>query len=190
MTENASTMENDGISETLGTDVCAGLKNANGEELGDFRVPRLGAFTVFELEPRVVAQFQKVMAMQKKAGIERLTEEEIEKLPDEQKAAYLEKTSEAFANVVSAIYDRDGIQLMTDVLVHTFGGNAPQGVQWTDHVKTWIPKLEVMFDKSSMETVYGYIVTRDFTINDIMQGFSKRFTSMFGGGSKNALSQP
>ena len=74
---------------------------------------------------------------------------------------------------------------MVDVLVSAFGGPAPKGTLWKDHVEEWKVKLDNMFDKHSLETVYGFIVRRDFTLTDIMDTFASRFTSMFGGTPKD-----
>jgi len=173
-----ATMQDGGISETLGTDICTGLKNAKGEELGNFQVPRLGAFRVFELEPKIVAQFNKVQEVQRKSKSGTMPKEEWEKYvttPEGRREADI-----IFQQTVAAIYDADGLVLMEDVLVSTFFGRPASGVNWDAFVRECVPRLEEMFDKESVETVYGFIVKRDFTLNDIYSGFTKRFTSMFG----------
>jgi hypothetical protein len=148
-----------GVSETLGYDVINELKGPDGAELEPYHVPRLGAFAVLELEPRVVKQFQKVLTAQRSAP-------EVANSTDDKDPKVIAAKNAVLLDLMSILLDKEGIDLMIDVLQKTLGMDKPT--------------IERMFDKNSVEALYGFIVRRNFKLQDVLNSFNKRFASMFG----------
>jgi len=85
MTDN---LEKDAISEALDYDMVENLKDSKGRDLGPLKVPYLASIPAIRLQGRVIAQYMKVMNVNKDDA----------------------------AAVVKAIYDEEGIQLQVDLI--------------------------------------------------------------------------